>query len=157
MVETRMNKFEETKAIKDGLDALEDIHRLAHVGWEAITEEDKMRMKWYGLFFRKYTPGFFMLRIRIPGGIATSPQLRTIAKIASEFGRGTFDITTRQQVQVRWLRIEDIPTIFARLSAVGLDSRQTGMDNIRNVVGCPLAGVTTHEILDATPVIWEYN
>ncbi|MEA2638627.1 MAG: ferredoxin-nitrite reductase [Chloroflexota bacterium] len=157
MVETRMNKFEETKAIKDGLDALEDIHRLAHVGWEAITEEDKMRMKWYGLFFRRYTPGFFMLRIRIPGGIATSAQLRTIAKIASEFGRGTLDLTTRQQIQIRWLRIEDMPAVFARLSAVGLDSRQTGMDNIRNVVGCPLAGITTHEVVDATPIVWEYN
>src|SRR3954451_8911521 len=126
-----MNTFEEIKAKKHGLDILPDIERFAREGWEAITDEDKVWMKWYGLFFRKYTPGFFMLRIRIPGGIATSAQFRAIAKIASEFGRGSFDITTRQQVQVRWLKIEDIPTIFARLRAVGLDTRQTGMDNIR--------------------------
>ena len=152
-----MNKFEEIKAERDGLDVLPDIERYAREGWEAITDDDKARMKWYGLFFRKYTPGYFMLRIRIPNGIASAAQLRTIADVADEFGRGELDITTRQQVQVRWLRIEDVPAIFARLAAAGLDHRQTGMDNVRNVIGCPLAGRTTHELLDASPVVREYT
>jgi ferredoxin-nitrite reductase len=152
-----MNKFEEVKAEKDGLDAWSDIERLAQEGWEAVTDEDKMRMKWFGLFFRKYTPGSFMLRIRIPGGIATAPQLRTLADIARDFGREELHLTTREQVQIRWFRIEHVPEIFDRLHAVGLDPRQTGMDNIRNVMGCPLAGVTGHELLDATPVIQEFT
>ena len=93
-----------------------------------------------------------MLRIRVPNGIATSAQLRTLADLAFDFGREQVDITTRQQVQIRWFRIEHVPEIFARLEAVGLTSKQTGMDNIRNVIGCPLAGLTTHELFDASPV-----
>jgi ferredoxin-nitrite reductase len=152
-----MNKFEQIKAAKDGLDALEDIERYARLGWEAITDDDKVRMKWYGLFFRKHTPGYFMLRIRIPNGIATSNQLRTIADIANDFGRGELDLTTRQQIQVRWFRIEHVPEMFRRLAAAGLEVRQTGMDNIRNVMGCPLTGVTTHELFDAAPMVREYT
>jgi ferredoxin-nitrite reductase len=152
-----VNKFEEIKAAKDGLDVLPDIERYARLGWEAITDDDKVRMKWYGLFFRKHTPGYFMLRIRIPNGIATAEQIRTLGELANEFGRGELDLTTRQQVQLRWFRIEHVPAIFARLAAVGLDVRQTGMDNIRNVMGCPLAGVTTHELLDASSVARAYT
>src|SRR5713226_363056 len=148
-----MNKFEEIKATKDGLDVWPDILRYAREGWEAISDDDKARMKWYGLFFRKHTPGYFMLRIRIPNGIASAAQLRAIAGIASDFGRSELDITTRQQIQVRWFRIEHVPEIFSRLNAVGLDSRQTGMDNIRNVMGCPLAGITPHELFDASPAV----
>src|SRR5438477_1721109 len=152
-----MNKFEEIKATRDGLDVLPDIERYAREGWEAITDDDKARMKWYGLFFRKYTPGYFMLRIRVPNGIATADQLRTIADVTEEYGRGELDITTRQQIQVRWFRIEHVPAIFARLAAAGLEHRQTGMDNIRNVMGCPLAGLTTHELFDAAPVVREFT
>jgi ferredoxin-nitrite reductase len=153
MEEQAMNKFEQIKAAKDGLDVWPDIERYAREGWQAIADDDKARLKWYGLFFRKHTPGHFMLRIRIPNGIATTAQLRAIAGIATDFGRGELDLTTRQQVQVRWFRIEQVPEIFARLRAVGLDSRQTGMDNIRNVMGCPLAGRTPHELVDAAPVV----
>lgn len=152
-----MNKFEEIKAAKDGLDVLPDIERYARDGWEAITDDDKVRMKWYGLFFRKHTPGYFMLRVRIPNGIATAEQIRTIGDLANEFGRGELDLTTRQQIQLRWFRIEHVPEIFKRLAAVGLEVRQTGMDNIRNVMGCPLAGITTHELLDASGVAKDYT
>ena len=152
-----MNKFETIKAEKDGLDVLPDIERYARIGWEAITDDDKVRMKWYGLFFRKHTPGYFMLRIRIPNGIATAEQIRTLGELANEFGRGELDLTTRQQIQLRWFRIEHVPEIFARLEAVGLEVRQTGMDNIRNVMGCPLAGITTHELLDASPAARAYT
>ncbi len=152
-----MNKFEEIKAERAGLDVLPDIERYAREGWQAIGDDDKARLKWYGLFFRKHTPGYFMLRIRIPNGIASAAQLGAMADIADELGRGELDITTRQQVQVRWFRIEDVPAIFARLAAAGLEHRQTGMDNVRNVMGCPLAGLTTHELFDASPVVREYT
>ena len=152
-----MNKFEEIKAAKSGLDAWEDIERAARDGYESITDEDKVRMKWYGIFFRRFIPGFFMLRIRIPNGIATSNQMRTIADIADEFARGQIDITTRQQVQIRWYRIESAPTMVERLRAVGIETRQTGMDNLRNVMGCPLAGAAAHELFDASPIVKEFT
>ena len=91
-----MNKIEAIKAERDGIDVLDDLYRYARVGWEAITDDDKERLKWYGVFFRKHTPGHFMLRVRLPGnGIATSDQLRALAAIASDYGRELIDLTTR--------------------------------------------------------------
>jgi ferredoxin-nitrite reductase len=147
-----MNKFEQIKAEKDSLDIIKDIPDFAQQGWEDITEADLERLKWAGVFFRKHTPGFFMMRVRITNGITDATQLRTLAAIAAEFGRGRLDITTRQQIQLRWLRIQDIPIVLARLAEVGLTSLQTGMDNIRNVVGCPVAGLTPTELFDASSV-----
>ncbi len=151
------NKFEELKKAKHPLDVLPDLHRYAREGWEAITDDDKERLKWYGVFFRKRTPGHFMMRIRIPNGIATSAQVRELVHITRDYGREVIDLTTRQQVQLRWMCIEDIPAILDRLAAVGLTSMQTGMDNVRNVVGCPLAGLTLYELFDASPVVRAYT
>ena len=109
-------------------------------------------MKWWGIFFRKHTPGHFMMRIRIPNGITSAAQLRTIGRIANRVGRGIADITTRQQIQLRWIRINDVPPILEELREVGLVTLQTGMDNIRNVVGCAVAGLTPNELFDASPV-----
>jgi ferredoxin-nitrite reductase len=147
-----MNKFEQIKGEKDSLDIVKEIPTFAAHGWETIAEADFERLKWAGIFFRKHTPGFFMMRVRITNGIADVVQLRTLAGIAAEFGRGRLDITTRQQIQLRWLSIQDIPMILTRLAEVGLTSLQTGMDNIRNVVGCPVAGLTPTELFDASPV-----
>ena len=152
-----MNKIEEYKREKDGLDVLGDISRYAQEGWEAITEGDRERLKWTGVFFRRQTPGHFMMRIRIPNGISNSAQLHTMAEISKEFGKGFADITTRQQIQLRWFTIEHVPEIWERLKAVGLITLQTGMDNIRNVVGCPVAGFTPNELFDASPVARQFT
>ncbi|HEY2986733.1 MAG TPA: Rieske 2Fe-2S domain-containing protein [Candidatus Binatia bacterium] len=152
-----MNKIEEYKKEKDGLDVLADVPRYAAEGWEAITDGDRERLKWTGVFFRKQTPGRFMMRIRIPNGISNAAQIRTIAEISEEFGKGFADITTRQQMQLRWFSIGDVPEIWRRLERVGLVSLQTGMDNIRNVVGCPAAGLTPNELFDASPVAREFT
>ncbi|TAK78030.1 MAG: ferredoxin--nitrite reductase [Dehalococcoidia bacterium] len=150
--------FEEIKATEDGLDVGARIERYASEGWESIPEDDRdARLKWWGVFYRKQTPGLFMMRIRIPNGIATNEQLEALGQIANEFGRGAIDITTRQQVQLRWLRIEDVPEILRRLKEVGLVTLQTGMDNIRNVVGCSAAGVTPNELFDASGVVREFT
>src|SRR5437879_5758151 len=93
-----------------------------------------------------------MMRIRIPNGISSAAQLRTIGRIANRVGRGIADITTRQQIQLRWIRINDVPQILDELREVGLVTLQTGMDNIRNVVGCAVAGLTPNELFDASPV-----
>ena len=147
-----MNKIEELKAQKDGLDVGADIPRYAALGLEAIEEGDLDRLKWWGIFFRKQTPGYFMMRLRIPNGVTTTAQLRAIGGIANRVGRGLVDITTRQQVQLRWIRIQDVPEILDRLLDVGLVTLQTGMDNIRNIIGCPAFGLTPNEVLDASPV-----
>jgi ferredoxin-nitrite reductase len=152
-----MNKFEQIKTDCDGLDVWPAIERYAQEGWQTITDDDKVRLKWYGIFFRKYTPGLFMQRIRLPGGTISSEQLRTIASIAADFGQGEVDLTTRQQIQVRSFTIERVPAIFRRLAGVGLNSLQTGMDNIRNVMTCPLAGLTSGELLDASPALRAYT
>jgi ferredoxin-nitrite reductase len=151
------NKIEELKHAKHPLDLYPDILRYAREGWQAITDDDKERLKWFGVFFRKPTPGHFMMRVRIPNGIATAPQLRELAEITRRYGRDVIDVTTRQQVQLRWMRIEDVPDILDRLHRVGLTTMQTGLDNSRNVVGCPLAGLTAHELFDAAPVVRRYH
>jgi ferredoxin-nitrite reductase len=152
-----MNKIEAYKQEKNGLDVLQDIPRYAVEGWEAITAGDKERLKWVGVFFRRQTPGHFMMRVRIPNGILTARQLRALAEISGQFGKGFADITTRQQMQLRWFTIEDVEPIWERLRGVGLVTLQTGMDNIRNVVGCPVAGLTPNELFDASPVVKEFN
>ena len=146
-----MNKIEAIKAEKDGLDVLNDIPAFVRDGWESIDAGDRERLKWAGVFFRRQTPGAFMMRLRMPNGKSDSAQIRAIADVGDDYGKGFVDITTRQQIQLRWFRIEDVPDIWRRLEAVGLVSIQTGMDNIRNVVGCPLAGLSRSELFDGSP------
>ncbi|MYC31406.1 MAG: ferredoxin--nitrite reductase, partial [Chloroflexi bacterium] len=152
-----MNKIEAYKSEKNGLDVREDLHRYAAEGWETISDGDKERLKWLGVFFRRQTPGHFMMRLRMPNGISNSAQFRAIAGISSEFGKDFADLTTRQQVQLRWFRIDQVQEIWDRLESVGIVSLQTGMDNVRGIVGCPVAGLTPNELFDASRVVREYN
>jgi ferredoxin-nitrite reductase len=144
------NKFEKLKAAKDGLEIKKDLAQIAQMGWEAMDEDDRIhRLKWVGVFFRPVTPGKFMLRLRLPSGIATSEQFNTLATIAQRYGDdGCIDITTRQNLQLRGIVVEDIPDIFDRLDAVGLTSIQSGMDNVRNITASPVAGIDADELFD---------
>lgn len=148
-----MNKIEAIKLERDGLAVKDVIAHYAKTGWESIPEDDVQRLKWYGLFLRNPTPGFFMIRVRIPGGRIDSTQLRALADIAGTFGNGLVDLTTRQQIQLRQIRIEDVPVVFAKMDECGLTSVQTGMDNVRGVMTCPVAGLSPDEVLDATPIV----
>ncbi len=152
-----MNKVEAMKAEKDGLDVWPDLLRYAleRVPVDEIPDDDLDRMKWYGVFHRKQTPGLFMMRLRTPGGRLSERQLHTLAAIAREYGCGSADITTRENVQLRSLKLPDIPQIIQRLEAAGIQSRQSGMDNVRNIIGCPLAGLDTAEVYDTTSIIQE--
>ena len=147
-----VNKIEVLKTAKDGLDVLPDIQRYAAMAAAGedpqIPAEDFERFKWYGLFHRKPTPGYYMLRMRIPGGVLTAEQTAAIGEIANQVGRGHADITTRMNIQLRWITIEDAPWVLQRLSAAGLTSQQSGMDNVRNIVTCPLSGLIEDEVLD---------
>lgn len=109
-----MNKIEAIKRERDGLLVRDLIAHYAAAGWQSIPEADVQRLKWHGLFLRNPTPGFFMLRVRIPGGLTTTCQLRVLADLAGTYGNGLLDVTTRQQIQLRHLRIEDVPAVFAR-------------------------------------------
>jgi ferredoxin-nitrite reductase len=152
-----LNKIERIKREKDGLDVEADLERFVHDGWEAIDESDRERLKWLGVFFRRQTPGRFMMRIRMPNGFTNAEQLSAIADLSRQCGTGFVDLTTRQQVQLRGFAIGDLPRIRERLQVVDLVSLQTGMDNIRNVVGCPVAGLTDEELFDASHVVREFN
>ena len=146
-----MNKIEQWKSEKHGLDVLADINRYASEStpMKSIDNADLERMKWHGVFYRKRdTPGSYMLRIRLPGCELSSRQAKEIAYIAYELGYGIVDITTRASLQIQGLTIDDVPNAMARLEACGLTTRQTGHDNVRNVFGHPLAGVDPDELID---------
>jgi NAD(P)H-nitrite reductase large subunit len=152
------NKVEIIKREKDGLDCVPDVHRFAATNnWEEMTEADKQRFKWHGLFFRTPTPGNFMLRLRLEAGKTNARQFRVIADLSDQYGKGFCDLTTRQQIQLRWFTLADMPDIWRRLEEVGLHSTQTGMDNMRGIVGCPVSGLSAHDLLDASGVIHQLN
>jgi ferredoxin-nitrite reductase len=144
------NQFERLKSEKDGLAVKDELEAFAQMGWENISEDDRdHRLKWLGIFFRKRTPGQFMLRLRLPNGILTSGQMRKLAEILRPYGQdGVADITTRQNLQLRGIPIEDMPQVLRQLKEVGLTSIQSGMDNVRNITGSPLAGIDPDELID---------
>lgn len=144
------NKFEQVKSAKDGLAVKSEIEDFARMGWEALDKDDlEHRLKWIGIFYRKSTPGKFMLRLRLPNGILNSHQLFFLASVILPYGEdGVADITTRQNLQLRGLQFGDIPEILKGMDKVGLTSVQSGMDNVRNITGSPLAGIDPNEVLD---------
>lgn len=150
-----LNKFEKFKAEKDGLAVKAEIEKFASIGWEAMDETDRdHRLKWVGVFFRPVTPGKFMMRMRMPNGIVTAAQMRVLAEVVQRYGDdGSADITTRQNIQLRGIRIEDLPEIFHKFHTVGLTSVQSGMDNVRNITGDPVAGLDADELFDTRELV----
>jgi sulfite reductase (ferredoxin) len=166
-----LNAAEQIKKDDDALNVRERIDRIfAPGGFRSIGKQDlRSRLRWYGLYTQRKqgVPGertgsaepeeledeFFMMRIRIDGGRMTAVQLRAIAWASERYGRDVADITDRQNVQLHWIRIEDVPAIFEQLEAVGLTTQEACGDTPRVILGCPLAGVTADEVLDATPQI----
>ncbi|HET7428506.1 MAG TPA: hypothetical protein VFJ66_03580 [Gaiellales bacterium] len=171
MTETavKLPEIEHIKSRKDGLDVLADIYRYAELGFDAIEPDDLALFRWYGVYTQRaaesaesgdpgpseQTDGLFMLRVKFPNGIVTSEQLRTIGTLSERYGRSMGDITTRQNIQLHNLAIEDMPVVLDELNAVGLSFMQACGDVWRNVVGCPLAGVDGHELIDSRPLIAE--
>ena len=153
----KLNKIEQNKANKDGLLVGSEIEEFARVGWENVDETDlQLRLKWYGMFWRPKTPGLFMLRLRVPNGVLNAEQLRAIGSIVARYGdSGSADITTRQNIQLRGVLLEDLPDILSRLKAVGLNTIQSAFDNPRNVTGNPIAGIDPEEIVDTRPYTLE--
>ncbi|GAA3867883.1 nitrite/sulfite reductase [Streptomyces sedi] len=168
---TPLNANEQTKKDDDGLNVRTRIETIySRRGFDSIDGADlRGRMRWWGLYTQR-RPGidggktailepeelddeFFMLRVRIDGGLLTTEQLRVVGEISQEFARGTADITDRQNVQYHWIRIEDMPEIWRRLEGVGLSTTEACGDTPRVIVGSPVAGIAADEIIDGTPAI----
>lgn len=166
-----LNHNEEFKLEDNGLNVRERIETTySKEGFDSITDDDLHgRFRWWGLYTQR-RPGieggrtakletseledkYFMMRVRMDGGRLTLEQLRTIAGISEEFGRGTADVTDRQNIQLHWIEVEHVPEIWRRLEAVGLSTTEACGDVSRVILGSPLAGVSADEIIDPTPVI----
>jgi len=169
--ETTAQRVERLKRSFNPWQGLEEIRRFSREGFTSIPPE------WIGTYFRwwgVYTQGdglgvtagqngvgralqIFMVRIRIPNGIMTSPQLRTIADLTRRYANGIADLTVRQNLQLHYVTIEDLPEVLDGLWKVGLNTTGACGDVVRNVTGCPVAGVDAHEIVDASPLVHEVS
>ncbi|PSQ11449.1 ferredoxin--nitrite reductase [Halobacteriales archaeon QS_5_70_15] len=160
------------EAYKDGLygDAVrEKLLEFAHRGWESIPEDERekwfSRFKFWGVFHqRDGQESYFMMRLSNCGGVLGPGQLRAIGEVARdyaagpvenpEFGNGWVDFTTRQSVQLHWIKLEDVPEIWEKLESVGVSTRSSGGDTMRNVSGCPVAG-KADEYVESRPILDE--
>ena len=168
-----LNANEVLKQADDGLNVRERVEQVyAREGFASIPRDDLTgRLRWWGLYTQR-KPGidggktatlepeeledeYFMMRIRSDGGRLSLEQLRTVAAISTEFARDTADVSDRQNIQLHWVRIEDVPEIWRRLEAVGLSSAEACGDVPRVILGSPVAGVAVDEIVDGTPAIEE--
>jgi sulfite reductase (ferredoxin) len=169
--ETKAQRAERLKRAFNPWDGLEQIRRFAREGFASIPPE------WIGTYFRwwgVYTQGDgagvtggkngegraierFMVRIRIPNGIMNSRQLRAIAELTRRHANGVADLTVRQNIQLHWVTIESLPEVLDRLWQVGLNTMGACGDVVRNVTGCPVAGVDAEEIIDASPIAQEVS
>jgi sulfite reductase (ferredoxin) len=168
-----LNANERSKKDDNPLNVRERIENIyAHRGFDAIDPGDlRGRFRWWGLYTQR-APGipgartgtiepedlddrYFMMRVRIDGGALTTEQLRVIGEVSQTYARDTADITDRQNVQLHWVRVEDVPTIWQKLESVGLSTTEACGDCPRVVLGSPVAGIAADEIIDATPAIAE--
>lgn len=151
---TSKNEVERIKREKDGFEVLADLMRYSQAGdYAAITDDDFVRFRWFGVYRQKPNDGHFMYRVRVPGGQLSPAQLRCISELSQQFGRSLADITTRQTIQFHWLSISDFKPMFDALTNAGIYSTFACGDTPRNVVSCPLAGVLKDEIIDASGLV----
>jgi sulfite reductase (ferredoxin) len=168
-----LNNDERIKQEDAGLAVADRVRNIyAKQGFDSIPAEDLApRFKWIGMYTQRrqdmdgeqtgnltnaeLQDRYFMMRIRLDGGQVTPEQLRVIGGISSEFARGTADFTDRQNIQLHWIRIEDVPEIWDRLATVGLDTFFGCGDVPRVILGSPVAGISKDEIIDGTPAIRE--
>ncbi len=170
-----MNTVEQWKQEKHPLDVVEDVYDYAAEGLSFDEIEDRAgggeweRLKWAGMYSHGRQRGYFMMRTKVPGGYLTPEQARVVGEVAREYatapdehggaeqnpvwGDAFLDITTRQDVQMHWIEVEDVPDIWDHYDEVGLTTIQGCGDSARNVLGCPAAGLDDHECFDAQPVI----
>jgi sulfite reductase (ferredoxin) len=164
--ETKAQKIERLKRAKNPWEGLEEIRAFAREGRASVLPEwASTYFKWWGIYTQGDGAGaiggvggegkateYFMMRVALPSGRVRSEQLRAIAEISERYARSTADITVRQNIQLHWLTIEAIPEAMEALGRAGLSPKGACGDVVRNITGCPLAGVATDEIVDASPL-----
>jgi sulfite reductase beta subunit-like hemoprotein len=129
--------------------------RLATTSYEKLPEEDIVRLQWFGMYHDKPKIGTFMMRIKIPSGILSAEGLRAIGEISEQYGRDQGELTTRQNIQLHYITLDRFPEILEKLKSVGLTTMGGCGDVVRNITGCPVAGVDPDELFDVTPLIAE--
>lgn len=161
--ETKAERIERIKREKDGLEVISDIYRYAKTG-EAIDPEDIDRFKWYGIYTQNRNlqdaedeTQYYMLRVKLEGGYISAKQAEVLGEISVQFARESGDITTRQDIQFHWLKIEDLPEILERLAVVGLSVLGASGDCPRNIVCCPVNGIDHDQIDDVRDVVVALN
>jgi sulfite reductase (ferredoxin) len=167
--ETGAQRAERLKREKNPWEAFDEVRAFARAGRGSVLPEwAAFYFKWWGIYTQGDGVGaiggkggeglasdYFMMRIAIPNGIVSASQLRTIGGIARKYARNLADITVRQAIQLHWLTIESLPEVVDALNAIGLSPRGACGDVVRNVTGCPLAGVAADELIDASPLARE--
>ena len=149
----KVNKVETTKALKMPMDVHAKLEEIAAAGYEGLAKEDSTYfLKCFGLFDKGED---FMLRVRIPAGQLNYEQALRIGEVAKKYGNDYIDITTRMQIELRYLQIADIAKVLAELKEVGISTFQTGVDNPRNIVADPLDGIAYDSIIETMPIINE--
>ena len=161
----RLNKVEKFKLERHPLEVREAIlNTYSKKGIESMSEVpgEVERLKWVGIYPQNQGGNAFMIRIKVPGGVLSSEQAQVIGQIATDFANGPIpnphfgnnflDLTTRQDVQMHWIKMEDVPEIWRRLEEVGMTTVQACGDSARNVLCCPVSGLGREEIINAYPV-----
>ena len=117
------------------------------------SDDDRFRLKYLGLFHVAPAQDSFMLRLRVPGGILSAHQLRGLAQLTEDYGSGRADLTTRSNLQIRQFQPRDIAYVLNRIQTLGLTSRGSGADNIRNITSSPITGLDPKELIDVAPLV----
>jgi sulfite reductase (ferredoxin) len=164
--ETKAQRMERLKREKNPWEAFDEVRAFARAGRSSVLPEwASAYFKWWGVYTQGDGVGatggkggeglateWFMMRVGIPNGIVTSHQLRSIGELSRKYARNLADITVRQNIQLHWLSIESLPEVVDALDAIGLSPKGACGDVVRNVTGCPLAGVAADELIDASPI-----
>ncbi len=151
----KRNFVERLKNEKGGLAVIDDLPAMIDAGYEAVPEEDFVRMQWYGLYHDKPKVGHFMLRVKLPGGLLTPAKLRTMGEISQRYGRGFGELTTRQNIQLHWIQLAELPEVMRILDAAGLTTVGACGDNVRTITSCPVAGIDREELFEVQPLLEE--
>ena len=149
----KRNPVERLKQEKDPLGIRDELPALIAQGYERVAEEDIVRLQWWGLYHDKPKVGTFMLRIKLPSGELTAAKLRAIGEVSNRYGRGDAELATRQNIQLHWLALSELPNVFADLDRAGITTAGGCGDTVRNITGCPLQGLTAHELFDCSDVV----
>jgi sulfite reductase beta subunit-like hemoprotein len=151
----KRNPVERLKQEKAPLGIRDELPGLIAMGYERVPEEDMVRLQWWGLYHDKPKVGTFMLRIKIPSGILSADKLRAIGEVSNRYGRGDGELSTRQCIQLHWLELAALPDVFADLDAAGITTAGGCGDTVRNITGCPVAGLDAHELFDCSDLVAE--